>query len=192
MMGWNRKNPLFGAKMLLHFLILSIFHKRSVHSLLLSPQYHHNIVPVSPKNVRQIATQPWNSNVNSSNRRLSYPSLSISSNANTGIVEEVEDNEESSLTLSRGEKLSLRAKLNRNFLTIAAPAFVQLTSEPLASLVDTAYLGRLGPEVLGGAGMPFPNVCVRVVEFSGPELVPHCFFFGMSYRFSFFPPSLLS
>lgn len=44
-------------------------------------------------------------------------------------------------------------ELNREFLTIAAPALVQLAAEPLASLVDTAYLGRLGPEVLGGAGV---------------------------------------
>jgi Na+-driven multidrug efflux pump len=77
----------------------------------------------------------------------------------TSFVEEADDDEEeesSSLTLSQGEKLSLRKKLNHNFMTIAAPAFVQLTSEPLASLVDTAYLGRLGPEVLGGAGMFYP------------------------------------
>ena len=38
-------------------------------------------------------------------------------------------------------------------MSIGAPAFVQLAAEPLASLVDTAYLGRLGPEVLGGAGV---------------------------------------
>ncbi len=38
-------------------------------------------------------------------------------------------------------------------MEIAVPAFVQLTAEPLASLVDTAYLGRLGAEVLGGAGV---------------------------------------
>jgi len=47
----------------------------------------------------------------------------------------------------------LKGKLTKEFLTIGAPAFVQLAAEPLASLVDTAYLGRLGPEVLGGAGV---------------------------------------
>lgn len=47
----------------------------------------------------------------------------------------------------------LKRKLNTDFLKIAAPAFIQLAAEPLASLVDTAYLGRLGPEVLGGAGV---------------------------------------
>ena len=43
--------------------------------------------------------------------------------------------------------------LTKEFFTIALPAFVQLAAEPLAGLVDTAYLGRLGPEVLGGAGV---------------------------------------
>jgi len=56
-------------------------------------------------------------------------------------------------TLSQEEKTSIRKKLNRSFFAIAIPAFIQLTAEPLASLVDTAYLGRLGPEVLGGAGV---------------------------------------
>lgn len=44
-------------------------------------------------------------------------------------------------------------RLNNEFFTIAAPALIQLAAEPLASLVDSAYLGRLGPEVLGGAGV---------------------------------------
>lgn len=48
---------------------------------------------------------------------------------------------------------NLKGRLTKEFLTIGAPAFVQLAAEPLASLVDTAYLGRLGPEVLGGAGV---------------------------------------
>ena len=51
------------------------------------------------------------------------------------------------------EVLALKKKLSREFLSIGLPAFVQLAAEPLASLVDTAYLGRLGPEVLGGAGV---------------------------------------
>ncbi len=46
-----------------------------------------------------------------------------------------------------------KSKLTREFFTIAFPAFIQLAAEPLASLVDTAYLGRMGPEVLGGAGV---------------------------------------
>ncbi|EED90995.1 predicted protein [Thalassiosira pseudonana CCMP1335] len=44
-------------------------------------------------------------------------------------------------------------KLTKTFFAIALPAFFQLAAEPLAGLVDTAYLGRLGPEVLGGAGV---------------------------------------
>ena len=43
--------------------------------------------------------------------------------------------------------------LSKEFLSIGIPAFIQLAAEPLAALVDTAYLGRLGPEVLGGAGV---------------------------------------
>eukprot|EP00934_Nitzschia_sp_Nitz4_P004039 Nitzschia sp. Nitz4//scaffold96_size78090//49959//51670//NITZ4_005499-RA/size78090-augustus-gene-0.15-mRNA-1//-1//CDS//3329560588//4029//frame0 len=43
--------------------------------------------------------------------------------------------------------------LTREFFKIGLPAFFQLAAEPLAGLVDTAYLGRLGPEVLGGAGV---------------------------------------
>jgi len=42
-----------------------------------------------------------------------------------------------------------KKKLTREFFSIALPAFIQLAAEPLAGLVDTAYLGRLGPEVLG-------------------------------------------
>jgi len=47
----------------------------------------------------------------------------------------------------------LKNKLTRDFFSIGFPAFIQLAAEPLAALVDTAYLGRLGPEVLGGAGV---------------------------------------
>jgi len=48
---------------------------------------------------------------------------------------------------------AIKSKLSREFFGIGVPAFVQLAAEPLAALVDTAYLGRLGPEVLGGAGV---------------------------------------
>jgi putative MATE family efflux protein len=48
---------------------------------------------------------------------------------------------------------SLKNKLTRDFVQIGGPALIQLAAEPLAALVDTAYLGRLGPEVLGGAGV---------------------------------------
>lgn len=37
--------------------------------------------------------------------------------------------------------------------TQETPALIQLAAEPLAALVDTAYLGRLAPEVLSGAGV---------------------------------------
>lgn len=41
--------------------------------------------------------------------------------------------------------------VERQLLNIAAPAFVQFAVEPLARLVDTAYLGRLNPAASGGA-----------------------------------------
>ena len=47
----------------------------------------------------------------------------------------------------------LKRRLSREFLRIGIPALIQLAAEPLAALVDTAYLGRLGPEILGGAGV---------------------------------------
>jgi putative MATE family efflux protein len=47
----------------------------------------------------------------------------------------------------------IKNKLTKEFVSIGFPAFIQLAAEPLAALVDTAYLGRLGPEVLGGAGV---------------------------------------
>ena len=55
--------------------------------------------------------------------------------------------------ISEPEKEGLKKKLNTEFLSIAFPALIQLAAEPLAGLVDTAYLGRLGPDVLGGAGV---------------------------------------
>jgi len=47
----------------------------------------------------------------------------------------------------------LKKKLTREFFSIGFPAFIQLAAEPLAALVDTAYIGRLGPSVIGGAGV---------------------------------------
>ena len=69
--------------------------------------------------------------------------LSISSN-NSDVV-----NQDDITSESQQQK----DKLTREFFKIAVPAFFQLAAEPLAGLVDTAYLGRLGPEVLGGAGV---------------------------------------
>ena len=67
------------------------------------------------------------------------------------------------LGLPKRPKLSMRAAatneaelkgLNREFLAIALPAVVQFAAEPVARLVDTAYMGRLGATALGGAGAP--------------------------------------
>jgi hypothetical protein len=41
-----------------------------------------------------------------------------------------------------GDLPKLKKKLTREFFSIGFPAFIQLAAEPLAALVDTAYLGR--------------------------------------------------
>lgn len=46
-----------------------------------------------------------------------------------------------------------KRRLDMEFLAIAAPSFVQFTAEPLAGLVDTMYLGRLGRTALAGVGV---------------------------------------
>jgi putative MATE family efflux protein len=48
---------------------------------------------------------------------------------------------------------ALKRGLDREFVGISLPAFVQFAAEPLASLVDTMYLGRLGATALGAAGV---------------------------------------
>ena len=48
---------------------------------------------------------------------------------------------------------AMKKGLDREFFGIAFPAFVQFMAEPLASLVDTVYIGRLGPAALGGVGV---------------------------------------
>ena len=49
-------------------------------------------------------------------------------------------------------KASLLTPLDKEFFGIAGPAVVQFAAEPVARLVDTAYMGRLGAAALGGAG----------------------------------------
>lgn len=47
----------------------------------------------------------------------------------------------------------IESQMNREFAAIAIPALAQFAAEPIAGLVDTAYLGRLGSAALGGAGV---------------------------------------
>ena len=47
---------------------------------------------------------------------------------------------------------TFKREIDKEFVRIAAPAFAQFAAEPLARLVDTAYLGRLGTAATGGAG----------------------------------------
>jgi putative MATE family efflux protein len=61
--------------------------------------------------------------------------------------------QKTTLADEEAELPTLKKKLTEEFVKIGGPALIQLTAEPLAALVDTAYLGRLGPDVLGGAGV---------------------------------------
>lgn len=54
--------------------------------------------------------------------------------------------------MAAADAAAAKRRLDRDFVTIAGPAFAQFAAEPLARLVDTACLGRLGPNALGGAG----------------------------------------
>ena len=47
----------------------------------------------------------------------------------------------------------IRKELNRDFLSIAAPAFLQQAAVPFADLVDSTFVAKLEPEALGGVGV---------------------------------------
>jgi hypothetical protein len=47
----------------------------------------------------------------------------------------------------------VRKSLNRDFVSVACPAFVQQVAVPFADLVDSTFLSKLAPEALGGVGV---------------------------------------
>uniref|UniRef100_A0A6S8EW80 Protein DETOXIFICATION n=1 Tax=Aureoumbra lagunensis TaxID=44058 RepID=A0A6S8EW80_9STRA len=56
-------------------------------------------------------------------------------------------------TTAKEEKvLSQGRALDREFITIAIPALIQFSAEPIVRVVDTIWLARLGAAALGGAG----------------------------------------
>ena len=48
---------------------------------------------------------------------------------------------------------SLKGKLDKEFVGVALPAFVSLAADPLASIVDAIYVGRLGANEQAGMGI---------------------------------------
>lgn len=60
--------------------------------------------------------------------------------------------------------------LNLEFAAIALPALAQFAAEPIAGLVDTAYLGRLGANALGGAGVAISSHYATSKLFHDPLL----------------------
>lgn len=48
---------------------------------------------------------------------------------------------------------AIKLELDKEFVNIALPAFVALAADPLASLVDALYVGRLGAIEQAGMGI---------------------------------------
>ena len=63
-----------------------------------------------------------------------------------------------------------RRALDADFAAIAVPALAQFVAEPIAGLVDTAYLGRLGVTALGGAGVAISAHYATAKLFNDPLL----------------------
>ena len=63
-----------------------------------------------------------------------------------------------------------RKALDKEFAAIAVPALAQFAAEPIAGLVDTAYLGRLGATALGGAGVAISAHYATAKLFNDPLL----------------------
>ena len=100
------------------------------------------------------ALAPWLSISTRHTRTKGQFRLSTSTRCRTALSESIAYSDEPNHEEAEEEESkALNRKLTKEFFGIGVPAFVQLAAEPLASLVDTAYLGRLGPEVLGGAGV---------------------------------------
>eukprot|EP00316_Scyphosphaera_apsteinii_P000612 CAMPEP_0119330032 /NCGR_PEP_ID=MMETSP1333-20130426/77330_1 /TAXON_ID=418940 /ORGANISM="Scyphosphaera apsteinii, Strain RCC1455" /LENGTH=553 /DNA_ID=CAMNT_0007339309 /DNA_START=116 /DNA_END=1774 /DNA_ORIENTATION=- len=60
--------------------------------------------------------------------------------------------------------------LDLEFAAIALPALAQCAAEPIAGLVDTAYLGRLGAATIGGAGVAISAHYATAKLFNDPLL----------------------
>jgi Na+-driven multidrug efflux pump len=54
---------------------------------------------------------------------------------------------------SASKDTAIRRNIDTEFATIFGPALVALAADPLASLVDSGYLGRLQPSDMAGAGL---------------------------------------
>jgi len=74
------------------------------------------------------------------------------------------------LSGSKTDHHSAARRLNLEFAGIAVPALAQFAAEPIAGLVDTAYLGRLGASALGGAGVAISAHYATAKLFNDPLL----------------------
>lgn len=80
--------------------------------------------------------------VHSSTHKNRLTFLTTTTPSSSSIQSEMDDSS------NDGKITQMKKALTWEFLQIGGPAVIQLAAEPLAALVDTAYLGRLGPEVL--------------------------------------------
>ena len=99
--------------------------------------------------IQSFSLPPLRKRISNEARSRNIPQTHIPPLSSTGGAIAYEESSSS----PKEEWKKLQSKLRVEFFTIALPALIQLAAEPLASIVDTAYLGRLGPEVLGGAGV---------------------------------------
>jgi Na+-driven multidrug efflux pump len=63
-----------------------------------------------------------------------------------------------------------KRSLDRQFVAIALPALAQCAAEPLAGLVDTAWIGRLGSVAMGAAGVAVSAHYAAAKVFNDPLL----------------------
>ena len=120
-------------------------------------QYQNALISSSSS----LCFQPEYLNFPSTHRQRASPRTSRTTSTRTTSRRHTEPNESSSshdAVVSESSNVLViiqekKKQLTNDFLSIGVPAFIQLAAEPLASLVDTAYLGRLGPATLGGAGI---------------------------------------
>lgn len=86
---------------------------------------------------------PYSSNYGSFWRTISFPSLKT-----VALSQELDYGNPKYL-----ESKKKLQKLDKEFLSVAFPAFLGLVADPLASIVDAIYVGRLGPASQAGMGI---------------------------------------
>lgn len=90
--------------------------------------------------------------INNKSPRFSYSTIAVNSLLNHSKLPN-NPNISSDDDISQDNKIQLVKTIDREFLEIAIPAFVALAADPLASIVDAMYVGRLGANHQAGMGI---------------------------------------